>query len=455
MKTNPNIFKAYDIRGIYGEDLDEETAYKLGRAYVTIRREEVDKEKLNIVVGADMRISSPQLKEALIRGITENGANVIDIGLASTPTFYFAVANYNYDGGIIVSASHNPGEYNGFKLTRERAIPISGETGIMQIRDLVMTDDFGPQAETPGTITTKENVLQKQIAENLEHVELEQFKKLKIVVDPANGMGAQYLEELFKHIPAELVKINFELDGNFPAHEADPLKEENMTQLQEKVLEVGADLGIATDGDGDRVFFVDNKGQTINQAIIRGLLAKIFLREKPGAKIGYDVRPGRITIDLIKENGGVPMVTRVGHSLIKEQVLRENAYFAGESSGHFYLNMPIGCFDVPTIVILELIQYFSELDTDIASYLKQYDKYYHSGEINSVVKDVDDVFRRIEEKYSDGNISKLDGILVEYDDFWFNVRASNTEPKIRLNLEAVDEETMKEKRDEILAIINA
>jgi len=455
MKTNPNIFKAYDIRGIYGEDLDEDTAYKLGRAYVTIRQEEVDKEKLDIVVGADMRISSPQLKEALMRGITESGANVIDIGLASTPTFYFAVANYNYDGGIIVSASHNPGEYNGFKLTRERAIPISGETGIMQIRDLVMADDFGPKAETLGTITTKENVLQEQIAENLEHVELEQFKKLKIVVDPANGMGAQYLEELFKHIPAELVKINFELDGNFPAHEADPLKEENMTQLQEKVLEVGADLGIATDGDGDRVFFVDNKGKTINQAIIRGLLAKIFLREKPGAKIGYDVRPGRITIDLIKENGGVPMVTRVGHSLIKEQVLRENAYFAGESSGHFYLNMPIGCFDVPTIVILELIQYFSELDTDIASYLKQYDKYYHSGEINSVVKDVDDVFRRIEEKYSDGKISKLDGILVEYDDFWFNVRASNTEPKMRLNLEAVDEETMKEKRDEILAIINA
>ena len=455
MKTNPNIFKAYDIRGIYREDLDEDTAYKLGRAYVTIRQEEVDKEKLDIVVGADMRISSPQLKEALMRGITESGANVIDIGLASTPTFYFAVANYNYDGGIIVSASHNPGEYNGFKLTRERAIPISGETGIMQIRDLVMADDFGPKAETLGTITTKENVLQEQIAENLEHVELEQFKKLKIVVDPANGMGAQYLEELFKHIPAELVKINFELDGNFPAHEADPLKEENMTQLQEKVLEVGADLGIATDGDGDRVFFVDNKGKTINQAIIRGLLAKIFLREKPGAKIGYDVRPGRITIDLIKENGGVPMVTRVGHSLIKEQVLRENAYFAGESSGHFYLNMPIGCFDVPTIVILELIQYFSELDTDIASYLKQYDKYYHSGEINSVVKDVDDVFRRIEEKYSDGKISKLDGILVEYDDFWFNVRASNTEPKMRLNLEAVDEETMKEKRDEILAIINA
>ncbi len=455
MKTNPNIFKAYDIRGIYGEDLDEDTAYKLGRAYVTIRQEEVDKEKLDIVVGADMRISSPQLKEALMRGITESGANVIDIGLASTPTFYFAVANYNYDGGIIVSASHNPGEYNGFKLTRERAIPISGETGIMQIRDLVMADDFGPKAETLGTITTKENVLQEQIAENLEHVELEQFKKLKIVVDPANGMGAQYLEELFKHIPAKLVKINFKLDGNFPAHEADPLKEENMTQLQEKVLEVGADLGIATDGDGDRVFFVDNKGKTINQAIIRGLLAKIFLREKPGAKIGYDVRPGRITIDLIKENGGVPMVTRVGHSLIKEQVLRENAYFAGESSGHFYLNMPIGCFDVPTIVILELIQYFSELDTDIASYLKQYDKYYHSGEINSVVKDVDDVFRRIEEKYSDGKISKLDGILVEYDDFWFNVRASNTEPKMRLNLEAVDEETMKEKRDEILAIINA
>lgn len=454
MKTNPDIFKAYDIRGIYGQDLDTDTAYSLGRAYVALRSKEETKDKLTIVVGADMRVSSPELKKALIKGITDSGADVIDIGLASTPTFYFAVANYKYDGGIIVSASHNPGEYNGFKVTRNKAIPISGETGIMELRDMVMANDFGPVAETPGTVTEKTDVLDEQIKENLEHVELDKFKKLKIVVDTANGMGAQYIEALFKHLPCELITMNFKLDGTFPAHEADPLKEENNIDLQKKVIEVGADLGIATDGDGDRVFFIDNSGKTINQAIIRGLLAKVFLREKPGAKIGYDVRPGRVTIDLIKENGGIPMVTRVGHSLIKEQVLKENAYFAGESSGHFYLNMPIGCFDIPAIVILELIQYFSEIDTDIATYTKQYEKYSHSGEINSTVKDVDAVFARLEEKYSDGKISKLDGILVEYDDFWFNVRASNTEPKMRLNLEAINDEIMAEKRDEVLAIIN-
>lgn len=458
MQTNPNIFKAYDIRGIYGQDLNEETAYKLGQAYVRLRKEDGKTGKLSIVVGGDMRLSTPSLKESLTKGITDAGADVIDIGLASTPTFYFAVAYFNYDGGIIVSASHNPKEWNGFKLVREKAIPISGETGIYKLHDLVISDCAASQATQPlnyGKTIKNDIVLKTQIEHDLQYSDLNKIKPLKIAIDTANGMGSQYLSALFKHLNCELIEMNFELDGTFPAHEADPLKEENMEDLKNKVVETRADFGISTDGDGDRIFFVDNRGKTIDQSIIRGILAKIFLRERPGSKICYDIRPGRITRDMIEESGGIPIVTRVGHSLIKEQALKEGAYFAGESSGHFFLNMDIGCFEVPTIIILKLLQEFSETNLTVSEYIKPYQKYFHSGEINSIIADKEKVFSAILEKYADAQINKLDGITVEYPDFWFNVRGSNTEPKLRLNLEAVSREKMEEKRDEVLKIINS
>ncbi len=450
--TNPNIFKAYDVRGIYGEDLNEDTAYKLGQAFVELRREDGVEGELSIVVARDMRTSSPALSEALTKGLTESGANVIDIGLASTPTFYFAVANYNYDGGIIVSASHNPKEYNGFKITRESAIPVSGETGIMTLRDKVMEGNFTPSSST-GKIIKKDDVLIDQINNDLKHADISKIKPFRIVADTANGMGAQFLDALFKNLPCELIKMNWDLDGTFPAHEADPLKEENMRDLQKKVLEEKADLGIAIDGDGDRIFFVDDQGKTIDQSIIRGLLSMLFLQEKPGSKICYDIRPGRITRDLIEKNGGTAIVTRVGHSLIKEQTIKKGAYFAGESSGHFFLNTNIGCFEVPVIVTLKLLEYFSLRDKTISEIIEPYKIYYHSGEINSIVDDKEEVFKKLKEIYKDGDINELDGVTIEYPDFWFNVRGSNTEPKIRLNLEAKDEEKMKRKRDEILKII--
>ena len=451
-KINPNIFKAYDIRGVYGKDLDEKTAYLLGHAYIALRRKDGKTGKLNIAVAEDMRLSSPQLKSSLINGLTGAGANVVDIGLASTPTFYFAVANYNYDGGIIVSASHNPAEWNGFKLVREKALPVSAETGIAFLRDKVIRGDFN-KAKLTGRITKKDNILEEQIKHDLKFADLSKIKPLKIVVDPANGMGAQYVEELFKHLPCKLIKMNFKLDGAFPAHEADPIKKENIIDLQKKVKEEKADLGIAIDGDGDRIFFIDNNGEAIGQSIIRGILSMIFLREKPGAKICYDIRPGRITRDLIEENNGIPIVTRVGHSLIKEQAVKEGAYFAGESSGHFFLNMDIGCFEAPVIMILKLLQEFSQSGKTAAEFIKPYKKYYHSGEINSVVENKEAVFAKIEKMYKDGKINKLDGITVEYSDFWFNVRGSNTESKLRLNLEAKTKEIMEKKRDEVLKII--
>jgi phosphomannomutase len=451
--TNPNIFKAYDIRGIYGQDLDEDTAYRLGRAYVDLLREEMAQDNLTIVVARDMRVSSPQLKDALIKGLTEGGADVVDIDLASTPTFYFAVANFNYDGGIIVSASHNPGEYNGFKLTRAHAVPISGETGMNILRDKVAAGNFSTPGKS-GNITKRDDALEKQIEHDLAFADLSKIKKLKIVIDTANGMGGQYMARLFKHLPCELVLMNFTLDGTFPAHEADPLKDKNNLDLQERIIKEKADFGIAIDGDGDRVFFIDDCGKTIEPAIIRGILAQIFLKEKPGSKVAYDIRPGKITRDLIEEAGGIPIITRVGHSLIKEQAIKEGAYFAGESSGHFFLNLSMGCFEVPMIVTLKLLELFSGINQPISEYLKQYHRYFHSGEINYVVTDKDAVINKIKTQYSDAEINELDGVTITYPDFWFNVRGSNTEPKLRLNLEAKTEELMEEKRDEVLKIIH-
>lgn len=454
MQVNPNIFKAYDIRGIYGQDFDEKMAYDLGLAYGQMRAQELNfKTNIKIVAGADMRLSSPLLLENLIAGLRDSGAEIIDIGLASTPTFYFSVAHYNYDGGILVSASHNPKEYNGFKLVRAKAAPISKETGIFTLRDMVLTGGL-KKSEHVGSVTKQAGVLSAQVKHDLAYADLSKIKPFKIVIDPANSMGATYFDELFKYAPGEIIKMNWELDGTFPAHEADPFKEENIHSLGEKVLATGADLGIATDGDGDRIFFVDNAGRPVEPGITRAILCKIFLRENPGAKIAYDIRPGRITLDTIMENGGTPIVTRVGHSLIKEKALAEGAVFAGESSGHFFLNMGAdGCYEVPLIVTLKILAELSQSHLTFADYIKPYQRYAHSGEINSRVADVDGKIKEIKEKYSNGEQNDLDGITIEYPDFWFNVRPSNTEPLLRLNLEAKTKELMEKKRDEILEII--
>lgn len=455
MEINPKIFKAYDIRGIYGQDFDDDAAYEIGLAYSQMRKKELGKEEgLKIVAGGDMRLSSPALKDKLIEGLLDGGMEVIDIGLASTPTFYFAVAHYGYDGGILVSASHNPKEYNGFKLVRSKAMPVSGDTGIYELRNMVLAGTK-EKAEKGGSVTKKEGVLEDQIAHDLKFADISKIKKMKIAIDPANAMGILYFDELFKYVRGEIVKMNWELDGTFPAHEADPLKPENMEALCKKIKEVGADIGIATDGDGDRIFFADNKGERLDPGITRAILCKLFLREKPGSKIAYDIRPGRITPDTIVENGGIPILTKVGHSLIKEQAVREGAYFAGESSGHFFLNMEEGCYEIPIIVTLKILEDLSQSGMSFADYAKPYKKYSNSGEINSKVADAQEKIKEIKEKYADGKQNDMDGILVEYPEWWFNVRASNTEPVLRLILEATNKELMEEKRDEILGMIRS
>ncbi|MGI5826911.1 MAG: phosphomannomutase/phosphoglucomutase [Patescibacteria group bacterium] len=449
------IFRAYDIRGIYGEDFDDAAAYRIAEAYVALRLKDNNLTKdapLKIAVGGDMRLSSPQLKAEIIKALTANGVVVYDLGLVSTPAFYFATASEKLDGGIMISASHNPKNWNGFKIVRPRAVPVSSDSGLLWMRDWILSEKkLSPRAG--GQVYNLSSSAQKQWDHDQKYFSLENIKAQKIVADPANSMGIQYLDIIAANLPGEFIKINSNLDGSFPAHEADPLKPENLQQLQAAVIENKADLGIATDGDGDRIFFVDEKGQLIEPAIIRGLLARSFLKDKPGAKIGYDVRPGKITEDLILASGGQAILTRVGHSLIKEQMLKEDIYFAGESSGHFFLNLPLGCFEMPNIMIMRLLEEFSKAQKPLSEYLKPYRKYYSSGEINCVVKDKKAVFNLVAEKYAPGELSFLDGISVNYPDYWFNVRASNTENKIRLNLEATSPELLAEKREEILALL--
>lgn len=452
MNINPKIFKAYDIRGVYQVDFDEALAYQLGLAFATLRRQETGQSNLKLVVARDMRLSSPSLHQQVIKGMVAGGVDVVDIGLASTPTFYFAVAHYGYDGGIQVSASHNPAEYNGFKLVRERALPLGEGTGMEELRDLILTGNLSP-ADQAGSVSLKSGVIADQVAHDLSLVDITKIKPLKVVIDTANAMGATFFDELFTHLPCQLIRINWELDGTFPAHEADPFKHENVASLCERVKAEGADLGISTDGDADRIFFVTEDGQAVEAGITRAIMCKIFLAERPGAKIAYDIRPGRITRDEIIAHGGEPIVTRVGHSLIKAHALREGAYFAGESSGHFFLNMTEGCYEVPMVVALQILIALSQSNQKFSDYIKPLQKYYHSGEINSVVVDPKTKIAEIKTKYADGTQSELDGISVEYPNFWFNVRASNTEPLLRLNLEAVDQLTMETKRDEILNVI--
>jgi|SRR3989344_2087435 len=449
MNFDPSIFKAYDIRGIYGQNLDENTAYKVARAYAVILKKENNKSNLRVVVGQDMRVSTPSLKERIVSGLTDSGIGVIDVGLVTTPTYYFAVAYYGYDGGIQVSASHNPPQWNGFKIVRAKAVPMGGETGIYLIRDMVKKSVFS-HVVNKGKVVEKKDIVKEEVNVQREGLSWQKIKPFKIAVDTGNGMGALDVEAIFEDLPCKLSKLNFKLDGSFPVHIPDPLKEENLEWLKKEVLDKKCDLGIATDGDSDRWFFVDNLGQTVPQPILRGLMAQIALKENPGATVCYDIRPGRITRDMIEEAGGKAIVTRVGHSLIKETMLKEKAVFGGESSGHYFYQFPYGTFEAPVVLCLKFLSYLSLMDKPLSEVVSPYKRYFHSGEINRDVEDKEQKMEKIAQKYRDGKISRLDGITIEYPDFWFNVRPSNTESVLRFALEAKTQKLMQEKRDEII-----
>jgi phosphomannomutase len=462
MKADASIFKAYDIRGIYPDQIDDDGAYAIGRAFAAELSKGADARRLRVAVGADMRLSSPALKARLIEGILDGGIDIEDIGLVSTPTFYFAVADGGYDGGVQVSASHNPKEWNGFKLVRDRAIPISMDTGIAAMRDAIAAGSFN-EATPPderGTLTRKEDILAEQLAAQMKDVKDAgmrlPIKRFKIAIDTANGMGAPEMKALFAKIPCDIHWMNDELDGTFPAHPADPLVEANTAAIRKTVVDQECDIGIATDGDGDRYFLFDEKGDAVPLEILRGIMSQIELKERPGSTVAYDIRPGKITKDMIDAVGGKSIVTPVGHSLIKARMLREDAIFGGESSGHFFYKLPYGTFEAPLVLVIKFLQFLTKEDKPLSEVVAPYKIYFNSGEINTRLKDRESGLAKIEEikaAYADGTQNLIDGLAVEYPDYWFVLRLSNTEPLIRLIVEARSRGLMEEKRDELLARI--
>lgn len=445
---NPAIFKSYDIRGIYPTDLNEDIALGVGKAFSKVVPTK------QVIVGQDGRVSSPALAAALIKGLTSVGVNVIDVGQVSTDMYYYACATKNLPG-IMVTASHNPKEYNGFKMVRSIPYLLSGDEGIQDIRHIIENEEYPAESATPGTVE-QWSIMEGFIAKILSLVDVSKLKPMKIIADTANGMVGRSLLELFKHIPQiELTPMYFEVDGNFPNHGGDPLQEANRRELMERVKSEGYDLGFAFDPDGDRFFCIDNKGRFVSGDFLTAILSSYFLDRHPGATIIYDIRASLAVKDTIEQKGGKPSYNRVGHAYIKKSMKDQGAVFAGEVTGHYYFKDFFGCDSglAPMLYVLDML---SKLGQPLAEILDEYASKYHiSGEINSTVADVKATIARIKEKYAPAakNVIEIDGITCEMEDWRFNVRGSNTEPLIRLNLEANTQELMEQKRDELLAII--
>lgn len=434
------IFKAYDIRGIYGDTLTEDIATDIGRAFATFLK------CRKVVVGQDMRPHSQPLFDALAAGLTMQGCDVVHLGLCSTPMSYYANGQLGADAGIMITASHNPGEWNGFKLSRAQAVPISGDTGIKDIERIVKEKSFAAPAEAAGNVT-EYNVISSYVDHIRKHAHF--GRDVRIVADMANSMGV-YEAKVIEGI-MDIEPMFEELDGTFPNHEANPLKLDTLEPLQEKIRGGNFDFGIAFDGDADRAGFVDEKGNVIPMDIITALVAEDILAQEKGV-VFYDLRSSWSVKEIIDENGGTPMMSRVGHAFIKQQMRDNNAIFAGELSGHYYFrdNYFTESSSLAAICVANII---SNSDKPLSELVEPIMRYSASGEINSTVEDSAAVLDRISKEYSDGTILELDGVSVEYDDWWFNVRCSNTEPLVRLNVEAKTEDMMVEKRDELLALI--
>ena len=451
---DPKVFKAYDVRGLYPDELDEAGAEAIGRAYVE------QFEPRRIAVGRDMRLSSAGMQEALMRGAAAAGADVLDLGLVGTEMVYFAVGSLGLEGGAMVTASHNPKQYTGMKLVRRGALPVGGESGLLDVRDRAMSeqDTAGSsyRAGPNGTVETYD-IWPAYVEHVLSFVDVSAIKPLRVVIDAANGMGGTMLPPVLERLPVETVRCFFEPDGTFPNHEPNPLLPENREFIVRKTLEEGADLGVAFDGDADRCFFVDDTGEFVPGDFVTALFAESLLAKEPGAKIIYDVRASRAVPETIERDGGVPIISRVGHAFIKALMRKEDAAFAGEVSGHYYFRdfSQADTGTVPFLLMLELISKKSRPLSEILTPLRS--RYFITGEINTPVADVPLKLQELKERYGaeGGRISHLDGISVDFDDWHFNVRPSNTEPLLRLNLEAMSEELMEQKRDEVLGVIRS
>ncbi len=453
---NPAVFKAYDVRGIYPDELDEDGAYAIGRAYVE------QFEPRRIAVGRDMRLSAPSMARAAMDGAADGGADVLDIGMVGTEMLYCAVGELELEGGIAVTASHNPKEYTGMKIVRRGALPVGGDSGLLDIRDraLAMSGNDRGQSLRLSPVqrgqVSEADIWPAFVERVLSFVDVEAIKPLRIVIDAANAMAGAMLPPVLERLPVEAVTCYFEPDGSFPNHEPNPLLPENREFIMRKTLEESADFGVAFDGDADRCFFVDDTGEFVPGDFATALFAEAALAKEPGAKIIYDVRASWAVAETVERAGGVPLINRVGHAFIKHRMRAEDAVFAGEVSGHYYFRdfFQADSGVVPFLLMLERV---SRAGKPLSEILRPFrERYFITGEINTTVDDVPVRLQELKERFGrEGQVSHLDGISVDAEDWHFNVRPSNTEPLLRLNLEARTQELMERKRDEVLDVIRS
>jgi phosphomannomutase len=451
MKISPDIFKAYDVRGLYPGEINEDAAREIGRgfvAYLKARR---------IGVSRDMRLSSPTIAAAFIEGARAQGADVIDYGLCGTDMMYFAVVRDGLDGGAQVTASHNPGEYNGIKMVRREAFPLSGDAGIGDIRDMIAAGTLPAPATAPGRLETR-NVLDAYVEKVMSFIDPAVIKPFNVVLDAGSGMAGLVAPRLFDVLPCKTTRLCFEIDGTFPNHEANPLIEENRQDITERVIAEKADIGIAWDGDADRCFFIDGSGEFIAGDFVTALLAEAALIKAPGQNIVYDVRASYAVKDIVAKYQGKALMNRVGHAFIKRRMREEDAVFGGEVTGHYYFRDFYYADNgfIPALLILELMSRKGQTLAELLAPLRE--KYFISGEINTHLKagtSAQEKMDGLAAMYTEGRVYAIDGISAEFHNWHFNVRASNTEPLLRLNLEATTQEMMEQKRDEVLAFIRS
>ena len=448
MPVDPTIFKAYDVRGVYPDQLNEDLARQIGRAFVAYL------DAARIAVARDMRVSSPSLAAAFIQGAREQGADVVDYGMLGTDMLYYGVARDHLDGGAQVTASHNPKQYNGMKMVRKQAFPLSGDAGISDIRDMILNNAI-PASTRKGTLSHSE-LLDDYLEHVLSFIDPSVIGDFRLVLDAGSGMAGLVAPPLFDRLPCRTTRLCFDIDGTFPNHQANPLLEENRRDIVERVVADGADAGVAWDGDADRCFFIDGQGEFVAGDFITGLLAEAFLRKEPAAKIIYDVRASYAVKDIVEAGGGSALMNRVGHSFFKKRMREEAAAFGGEMTGHYYFRNNFFADNgfIPALMILELMSVKRMTLRELLAPLRE--KYFISGEINTEMPDMKTVAAKIEalaEHYKDGHSYRMDGVSVEYPTWHFNVRPSNTEPLIRLNLEGTTLAIMEQRRDEVLELI--
>jgi len=444
---DPSVFKAYDVRGVYGSELDEDGAYSIGRAFA----EQFELER--VAVGRDMRVSAPSMARAAIEGAADGGADVLDVGMVGTEMVYYAVGKLGLDGGIMVTASHNPRQYTGMKIVRAGALPVGGESGLLDVRDRALTGfgEVGRRGEV-----RDEDIWPGFVEHVLGLVDVSAIRPLRVVIDAANGMAGAMLPPVLERLPIEAVRCFFAPDGTFPNHEPNPLLPENREFIVRKTLEEGVDLGVAYGGDADRCFFVDDAGEFIPGDFVTALLAEAVLARERGARVIYDVRASWAVPESIRQAGGEPLVNRVGHAYIKHRMRQEDALFGGEVSAHYYFRdfFQADSGVLPFLLFLEVLSKKGQRASEILRPFR--DRYFLTGEINTPVPDVDAKLRELEERFSaQGTISHLDGFSFDAADWHFNVRPSNTEPLLRLNLEALSQEAMEARRDEVLSVIRS